>query len=101
MMDGVKDACLQVRYVGDIGNAFINGRMIHDNFANGAVWEIGLGEFAEELKTHGITLYIVPLKEGVNVNVESSMAARSEEVEHMIAELKDVRIQPVYEFSVH
>ena len=101
VMDGVKDACLQVRYVGDIGNAFINGRMIHDNFANGAVWEIGLGEFAEELKTHGITLYIVPLKEGVNVNVESSMAARSEEVEHMIAELKDVRIQPVYEFSVH
>lgn len=101
VMDGVKDACLQVRYVGDIGNAFINGRMIHDNFANGAVWEIGLGEFAEELKMHGITLYIVPLKEGVNVNVESSMAARSEEVEHMIAELKDVRIQPVYEFSVH
>lgn len=101
VMDGVKDACLQVRYVGDIGNAFINGRMIHDNFANGAVWEISLREFAEELKTHCITLYIVPLKEGVNVNVESSMAARSEEVEHMIAELKDVRIQPVYEFSVH
>lgn len=101
VMDGVKDACLQVRYVGDIGNAFINGRMIHDNFANGAVWEISLREFAEELKTHCITLYIVPLKEGVNVNVESSMAARSEEVEHMVAELKDVRIQPVYEFSVH
>lgn len=100
VMDGVKDACLQVRYVGDIGNAFINGRMIHDNFANGAVWEISLREFAEELKTHCITLYIVPLKEGVNVNVESSMAARSEEVEHMIAELKDVRIQPVYEFLV-
>lgn len=101
VMDGVKDACIQVRYVGDIGNAFINGRMIHDNFANGAIWEISLREFAEELKTHCITLYIVPLKEGVNVNVESSMAARSEEVEHMVAELKDVRIQPVYEFSVH
>lgn len=100
VMEGVKDALLQVEYDGDIGNAFINGRMIHDNFSNGAVWEIGLREFAGELKTQCITLYIVPLKEGVSVNVESAMAARSEEVEHIIAELRDVRIQPVYEFAV-
>lgn len=96
-LDGVKDMRLQLEYTGDIGNAFINGRMIHDNFANGAVWEIGLKDFEKELKKDSVTVYIVPLKEGVNVNVESSMAARSEEVKAYVAELKSVRMQPVYE----
>lgn len=100
VMDGVKDARLQIKYTGDIGNAFINGRMINDNFSNGAVWEIGLKDFAQQLKDDVITVYIVPLKEGVNVNVESAMAARSEEVKSYIAELKDARIQNVYEMRL-
>ncbi len=99
-LEGVKDARLQLEYTGNIGNAFINGRRIHDNFANGAVWEIGLKDFEQELKKECITVYIVPLKEGVNVNVESSMAARSEEVKSYIAELKSVRILPVYEMKI-
>lgn len=99
-MEGVKDLRLQLEYTGDIGNAFINGRMIHDNFANGAVWEIGLKEFEQELKKDCITVYIVPLKEGVNVNVESAMAARSEEVKSCIAELKSVKVLPVYEMNI-
>lgn len=100
VMDGVKDARLQIEYIGNIGNAFINGRMINDNFANGAVWEIGLKDFANELKNECITLYISPLKEGATVQVESAMAARSEEVKAYIAELKNVRIQPVYEITL-
>ncbi len=99
-LDGVKDLLLQIDYVGDIGNAFINGRLISDNFANGAVWEIGLKEFREELQREGIALYIVPLKEGVNVKVESAMTARSEEAEAYIAELKSVRLKPVYEVEI-
>ena len=100
MTDGVKDALLQIAYTGDVGSAFINGRMIHDNFANGAVWEIGLKDFAEELKKDDITIHIAPLKEGANVKVESAMAARSEEAEAYAAELESVRIQPVYEISI-
>ena len=100
VMDGLKDARLQIEYTGDIGNAFINGCMINDNFANGALWEIGLKDFAGQLKKDCITVYIVPLKEGVNVNVESAMAARSEEVKRYVGELKNVRIQPVYEIKI-
>lgn len=100
VMDGVKDALLSIDYVGDIGNAFINGRMIHDNFSNGAVWEISLKEYQEELKTDVITVYIVPLKEGANVHVESGMAARSETVEKMTAGLNSAVIRPVYEIKL-
>ncbi|MCD7957277.1 MAG: beta-galactosidase [Lachnospiraceae bacterium] len=92
----VKDVMLQIEYIGNIGNAFLNDRMISDNFSNGAVWEIGLNDFISELKENRITIYIVPLKEGANVNVESAMAARMEEVRNYIAELKSVKIQPVY-----
>jgi hypothetical protein len=100
VLEDVKDVLLQIEYTGDIGNAFIHGRMIHDNFANGALWEIGLKDFEEELKENDITVYIVPLKEGANVNVESSMAARSEQVESSVAELKKVSLQTVYEFQL-
>lgn len=100
VLESIKDMFLQVEYTGDIGNAFIDGHMIHDNFANGAVWEIGLKDFEEKLKGECITIYIVPLKEGANVNVESAMAARSEEAEAYIAELKSVRLQPVYEMQI-
>ncbi len=99
-LDGLKDARLLIEYTGDIGNAFLNGRMINDNFANGAQWEIGLKDFAGELKKNRITLYIVPLKEGVNVKVDSAMAARREEAEVSAAQLWSVRVQPVYEINI-
>lgn len=99
-MKGMKDAILQIDYSGDIGHAFIDGRMIHDNFANGAVWEIGLKDFEKNLADHDMTIHITPLKEGVNVNVESAMAARREEVKAYIGELHSVSVKPVYEIAI-
>lgn len=99
-MDGLKDAILQIEYNGDIGHAFIDGRMIHDNFCNGAVWEIGLREFAGELADKPLTIYITPLKKGAKVNAETAMAARTEEVEEYVGELVGARVLPVYEVRV-
>ena len=100
ILEGVKDVRLRIDYVGDIGHAFINGKMIHDNFYNGASWEIGLKEYAEDLKEHPLTIYITPLKEGVNVNVESGMAARVEEVEKSTGKIVNVEIYPVYDVEI-
>lgn len=99
-MNGIKDARLQIDYSGDIGHLFLNGRMINDNFANQATWEIGLKDFAEELENTPLTLYITPLKEGVNVNVESAMAARMEEVGAYTGSLERIAVQPVYEIVI-
>lgn len=99
-MEGMKDALLQIDYVGDIGHAFIGGKMINDNFYNGAVWEIGLRDFAEALSEDVLTIYITPMKKGVNVNVESAMAARMEEVKEYVGELRSIRLQPVYEIGL-
>lgn len=100
LMNDVKDMRLQLDYSGDIGHVFLNSRLINDNFANGAVWEIGLREWAEELKGSQLVVYITPLKEGANVNVDSDMAARSEEVDGTIAELHSAALCPVYEIKL-
>ena len=99
-MEGIKDAILCIDYSGDIGHAFIDGRLVNDNFANGAVWEIGLKDFEKDLADEDMTIYITPLKEGVKVNVESAMAARMEEVNAYIGELHNVDVKPVYEIAV-
>lgn len=99
-MDGCSDAVLQISYSGDIGHAFIDGKMINDNFANGAVWEIGLKDFEDRLKGKKITIYITPLKKGAKVNVESAMAARREEVESLTGELHSASLCPVYQIPL-
>jgi len=100
VMDGVKEAILQITYDGDIGQAFIDGDMIHDNFCNGAVWEIGLKKYADRLKDTPLTIYIVPLKKGAKVNVESAMAARKEEVDEITGQLYLAEIMLVYEVKI-
>ena len=98
-LDGLKDARLQIDYQGDIGMLFLNDVMISDNFCNGATWEVGLLEHRNK-QPGRMVLKITPIKEGANVNVESAMAARNEEVKKTIAELNQIRIQPVYEMTL-
>lgn len=99
-MNNAKNALLRIDYQGDIGHAFIDGRMINDNFSNGATWEIGLRNFAKDLEENPLTIYITPLKEGAKVNVESTMAARIEEVDSAIGTIDKVSVAPVYEHLV-
>ncbi len=92
-----KDAILQVNYRGDVGQAFINGSLISDNFSNEAVWEIGLKEVWKEEMGREITILITPLKDNVTVDVSSTMAGRMEKDGNAVAELRSVQILPVQE----
>ncbi len=47
-----------------------------------------------------MVLKIAPIRKGANVNVESAMAARNEEVKAVIVKLHQVKVQPVYEISL-
>jgi beta-galactosidase len=46
-LDGVNNIFLRIDYVGDIGNCFMAGKLVSDNFRNGSVWEIGLKHLAQ------------------------------------------------------
>lgn len=92
-----KDAILQINYQGDIGQAFINGSMISDNFYNGSMWEIGLKEVWDSTMGTEITILITPLKDDSTVDVSSTMAGRMEKNGRLIAELHSVRVVPIQE----
>ncbi len=95
----IKDVRIQIDYTGDVGQAFVNGRMLHDNFANGDTWEISVRDFYHELQEGDLIIYITPLKEGTTVKVDSPMAARSESSEKVVAELYNIQLLPIYEFE--
>ena len=100
LLNGLKDMRLQLEYTGDIGHAFIENTLVNDNFANGATWEIGLKDFAGKLRKNIMTIYITPLREEANVNVESAMAGRFEDSKGQTAELYKVGLCPVYEIML-
>ena len=97
---GHKQVLLRVNYVGDIGHAFINGRMINDNFANGAAWDIRLDCYADELAANPLTIYITPTKEHVTVDVSSAMAGRLEKASGLRAELLCAEVMTVDEVEL-
>ncbi len=62
VMDGVNDLFLRIRYDADMGEAFLDGRLIDDNFGNGTPWEIGLKQFMPEVVAKGLLLKFLPRK---------------------------------------
>ncbi len=97
---GLKNIILNVNYTGDIGYALIDGRLIHDNYCNNTVWEIGLKGFKEELHNMGMNIYISPIKKGSRVSSDSPMAARSEVFDEAIAEIHSIKAVPVFEVLI-
>lgn len=95
-----KDVWMELNYRGDIGQAFLDGILIADNFWNGAPWVIGLAEFREKLARQPLTVVITPVRTGSRVNVESTMAGRREEGRDAVGELDGVSLKPVYEWRL-
>ncbi len=56
------DTLLRIRYVGDVARVYLGGRLINDDFYNGAPLEIGLRRYAAELKNAELTIAILPLR---------------------------------------
>ncbi|WP_309136128.1 beta-galactosidase [Mesobacillus foraminis] len=98
--DDVKELLLQIDYAGDIGYAFIDGELIHDNFCNNDLWEIGLQQHKQDLLAKGMYIYISPLKEGSFVKSDSPMAARAEVINKQIAEIKSINATAIREFEI-
>ncbi|MEC1521548.1 beta-galactosidase [Neobacillus niacini] len=100
VFDDVKEFLLQIEFAGDIGYAFIDGELIHDNFCNNATWEIGLQQHKQDLIAKGMYIYISPLKEGSVVKSDSPMAARTEVINQQIAEIRTIKAKAIRELEL-
>ena len=88
-----KDIIMSIDYIGDVGQAFINGHMVADNYYNGNKWEIGLKEINERLNGAmgtSMVIRIVPIKKDRGVDTSSVMAGRMEIVSEKTGELKNI-----------
>ncbi len=47
-----QSAFLSIEYTGDTGEAYIDGKLVGDNFYNGTPWEIGLNRFAGRMENN-------------------------------------------------
>ena len=91
-----KDAMVEIDYLGDIGQAFQNGKMIADNFCNLAIWEIGVKEAMDPEKGNEMTILITPQKDNVQID-KSTMAGQKEVLDGKRSELRGIRIRPIHE----
>lgn len=53
---------LEIRYIGDVAQLKQNGRLLDDNFFNGAPWSIGLDRFVDGVGPATLELDILPLR---------------------------------------
>jgi beta-galactosidase len=61
-LQGVEDVFLDIDYLGDVGSAYLDGRLVSDHFANGLTWEIGLKRFVHPGQECELVLRISPLQ---------------------------------------
>ncbi|OGV55061.1 MAG: hypothetical protein A2X45_11255 [Lentisphaerae bacterium GWF2_50_93] len=73
--NGAEELYLQIDYIGDTGSAYLNGKLIHDNFWNGTTWEIGLKHFAPSLLKGELVIIITPLRKNSSKVEYTCMAA--------------------------
>jgi hypothetical protein len=91
MTDG-QAVLLRIDYVGDIGEAYIDGKLVGDNFYNGTPWEFGLNRFARLLEDKELFILIQPLEKTSSAlrYLPTGMAFRKETTHDHLAEIKSI-----------
>jgi beta-galactosidase len=94
--DSVDDVLLQIDYEGNVGFAFADGELFHDNFYNGTTWEIGLARFRERLAGREMILQVTPLHKGkVVISADAAFALQKTFTGESIAKINAVKAIPI------
>lgn len=62
LLDEQQDAFLCIDYVGDMGHAYLDGRLVSDHFSHGSPWEIGLKRFVAPERDQELIIRLSPLR---------------------------------------
>ncbi len=102
LLNNVHNALLRIDYIGDMGQAYIDGKLVHDNFYNGTSWEIGLGHLEPKLTGKEQLIMIVPIEKqsGVQRYVPTGMAFRPDSDGERIGSVNQITIVPEYKIPV-
>jgi hypothetical protein len=73
--EGLREGWLEVRYTGDVARAYVNGRLVADNFYNGKPWDIGHLDDAREIE-----IRILPLRRDAPIYIPKEFRPIADEV---------------------
>jgi beta-galactosidase len=99
-LENVDNVLLQIDYLGDIGQAFVNGKLIADNFYNGTTWEIGLREAAPTLPEMLITVTPITQNNGGARYVPTGMAFRPDGGGEYLCAIHSITAHPIYKIPI-
>lgn len=74
LTESVDNVYLCVDYVGDIGNCYVDGQLVADNFYNGTMWEIGLKQILRQRPVDELYFLITPTRRNVRQAIMASSA---------------------------
>ncbi|MEX0777673.1 MAG: beta-galactosidase [Phycisphaeraceae bacterium] len=86
-----RQVLLRIQYFGDTGAAYLDGRLVADNFSNGTPWEIGLERFAPHVLAGGLMLLITPPRDADQAKVTYTDKAAMKQAGAQTARLRWVR----------
>jgi len=100
--DAVHDLILKLDYVGDMGNAYIDGQLVHDNFNKGSDWEISLRHLMRRSEKRELVIVIDPVAHNSDGTafVPTGMAFRPDSSGALLAELRSITVAPAYLLDV-
>ena len=97
-LNGIQDVFLSTEYVGDTGGAYIDGRLVHDNFNNGTQWWIALRRFAPGILGNTMLLATTPTRESLAKigHTWSEMNAIQRDETGLKGSIQSVTVHPEY-----
>lgn len=101
ILTGVEDVFLCLDYVGDMGHAYLDGKLMSDHFANGLPWEIGLKRFLSQ-KERELLIHLSPLTSDAAVlrYFPTGMAFRPSVDDTAGVEVRSLTLLPHYSSSL-
>jgi beta-galactosidase len=100
-LTGVNDVLLCIRYSGDMGSCYLDGKLVADNFNNGTEWQIGLKHLLRRGETAELYILITPFRkqDGIASYIPTGMAFRLDESE-LVGAIESITANQEHRFVV-
>lgn len=81
LVAGTDRALLRVDWTGDVGRAWVAGRLVSDHFWHGRVWDVDLTPWRDEVAVHGVELELLPWVGATGVRVDPTVVPETDGLE--------------------
>lgn len=78
-VDTSRDLLLRLRYAGDVARLYLDGKLLTDNFYNGAAFEVGLKRWTPEIYSGELLLQVLPLRRDAPIYLPKDAWPEAEE----------------------